>query len=179
MHCTKKSYEYTYTKWHNVIIIDSVSASWMFYHQLVLFNGHCEKSLLYSSALSLSSLLLRLRIRSQSYVRIFEAYPRQIFGCPNIQKNERQQSCQSSSGSRGPRGGSHLTPHFWGPRLYSEAQITPFYTQITQTFFAMLCSACHLNSQKTHFDQKCLKIKIKPCSAWHHLTSIHDHRYAL
>ena len=27
-----------------------------------------------------------------------------------------------------------LTPHFWGPRLYSEAQITPFYTQITQKF---------------------------------------------
>ena len=44
--------------------------------------------------------------------------------------------------------------------------------------FAWLQSAYYLHSQLPYFDQKCLK-KFKPCSTWHHLTSIHDHRYAL
>ena len=38
--------------------------------------------------------------------------------------------CISSSGS-----------HFWGPRLYSEAQIAPFYTQITEKFSKKFCLA--------------------------------------
>ena len=53
------------------------------------------------------------------------------------------------------------SPHFWGPRLYSEAQIAPFYTQITEKFsknFASLRSAYYFNSQLTYFDQKHSKI---------------------
>ena len=30
---------------------------------------------------------------------------------------------------------------FWGPRLYSEAQIAPFYTQITEKFSKTFCLA--------------------------------------
>ena len=51
--------------------------------------------------------------------------------------------------------------HFWGPRLYYEAQITPFYTQITEIFskkFASLHSAYYFNSQLTYFDQRHWKI---------------------
>ena len=47
--------------------------------------------------------------------------------------------------------------HFWGPKLYSEAQITPFYTQITENSsknFASLCSAYYFNSQLTYFNQR-------------------------
>ena len=47
------------------------------------------------------------------------------------------------------------SPHFWGPRLYSEAQIAPFYTQQknVQKIFALLRSAYYFNSQLTYFDQ--------------------------
>ena len=50
-----------------------------------------------------------------------------------------------SSGSRGVL----LTPYFCGPRLYFEAQITPFYTQITQILkkFTLLHLAYYLHSQ--------------------------------
>ena len=48
----------------------------------------------------------------------------------------------TSSGSRGGGGGSGPpSPHFWGPRLYSEAQIAPFYTQITENFSKKFCLA--------------------------------------
>ena len=47
-----------------------------------------------------------------------------------------------SSGSRGgPGARAPTSPHFWGPRLYSEAQIAPFYTQITQKFSKNFCLA--------------------------------------
>ena len=39
----------------------------------------------------------------------------------------------------GPRGPGPPSPHFWGPRLYSEAQIAPFYTQITEKFCKKFC----------------------------------------
>ena len=57
----------------------------------------------------------------------------------------------------GPGDPGPLSPHFWGPRLYSEAQIAPFYTEITEKFsknFASLHSAYYFNSQLTYFDQK-------------------------
>ena len=41
----------------------------------------------------------------------------------------------------GPRGPGPPSPHFWGPRLYSEAQIAPFYTQITEKFSKKFCLA--------------------------------------
>ena len=47
-----------------------------------------------------------------------------------------------SSGSRGALGArAPPSPHFWGPRLYSEAQIAPFYTQITANFSKKFCLA--------------------------------------
>ena len=55
--------------------------------------------------------------------------------------------CRISSGSRGPRGPGPPRPHFWGPRLYSEAQIF-------KKKFASLCSAYYFNSQLTYFDKK-------------------------
>ena len=41
----------------------------------------------------------------------------------------------------GPGGPAPPSPHFWGPRLYSEAQIAPFYTQITEKFSKRFCLA--------------------------------------
>ena len=53
--------------------------------------------------------------------------------------NQYKWSMQHSSGSRG--GPGPPSPHFWGPRLYSEAQIAPFYTQITENFSKKFCLA--------------------------------------
>ena len=48
----------------------------------------------------------------------------------------------SSGSGGGPRGpGPPPNPHFWGPRLYSEAQIVPFYTQITEKISKKFCLA--------------------------------------
>ena len=68
-----------------------------------------------------------------------------------------------SSGSRAGALGARAppSPNFWGPRLYSEAQIAPFYTSITENFqknFASLRSAYYFNCQLTYFDQKQQKI---------------------
>ena len=67
----------------------------------------------------------------------------------------------TSSGSTGGPEPGPPAPHFWGPRLYSEAQIAPFYTQITEKFsknFTSLRLAYYFNSQWTYFDQKHKKI---------------------
>ena len=40
-----------------------------------------------------------------------------------------------------PGGPGPPSPHFWGTRLYSEAQIAPFYTQITEKFSKKFCLA--------------------------------------
>ena len=47
----------------------------------------------------------------------------------------------NSSGSRGAGDPGPPSPHFWGPRLYSEGQIAPFYTQITENFSKKFCLA--------------------------------------
>ena len=64
------------------------------------------------------------------------------------------------------------------PRLYSEAQITHFYTEIKHTFskyFSLTSLAILFLFSNDIFQLKTLKHHFRPCSAWHHLRSLHGH----